>query len=275
MKRHIGFCVLSACAILNVSSTSAVMAQDSLGLFGGETASVTIGPYLRMELGAADPSFSGAHWRPAGYDPTPGVGDPEVRFSLNGDSSTVGSLAFGHDWQGWRADVAVMKFGETTASGPCSSASDGTPCSDHADIDRAPVSTTALMGNVFYAPFEARGSNSVFQPFIVGSIGVAHNEVGDWTRSNPASARPLRTFEGDSSTSLAWSVGVGASYQVTRPGKWPVLVEASWKYYDLGEAQGGATPLPGNGASEPVRPLTFDTTQSVVSVGIRIPLVRY
>lgn len=131
------------------------------------------------------------------------------------------------------------------------------------------------MGNVYYAPLEARGSNSVFQPFIVGGLGLAQNSVDDWTRSNPLSTRPFRTFSGATTTSLAWSIGVGASYQVTRPGKWPVLIEASWRYYDLGSAEGGAVPLPGNGSEEPLQPLTFDVEQSVIAIGVRIPLQRY
>lgn len=275
MKRFRAKVALAASIALTGAVVSPVLAQDG-GLFGNRTASVAIGPYLRMELGAADPAFDDGYWRPPGYNPAPGIGDPEISFSLSGDTTHMGSIAFGHDWQGWRADVALSYFSNSTASGPCASADDGSSCSTHADIDRAPVSSTTIMGNVFYAPFEARGSNSVFQPFIVGGLGVARNEVGDWTRTNDSGVpRPVRTFAGDTTTSFAWSVGLGASYQVTRPGRWPVLLEATWRYYDLGEAKGSSVALPGNGASQPVQPLTFDTTQSVVSVGIRIPLERY
>lgn len=272
MRSPVNWSAMAAAAVLAGAAPSATQAQDVPSLFGSRTASVTIGPYVRLEMGTTAPSYDDAYWRPPGYNP-----DPEVRFDLDDGTGTMGSFAYGHDWQGWRGEVALSYFGTMEASGPCASASDGSSCGLHADIDSAPVSTTAIMGNVFYAPFEARGSQSVFQPFIMGGLGVAWNEVGNWTRSNdaPGVTRPIRTFAGDTSTSLAWSVGVGASYQVTRPGNWPILFEASFRYYDLGEAQGGSTPLPGNGNSEPVRPLTFDNTQSVFALGIRIPLERY
>jgi opacity protein-like surface antigen len=106
------------------------------------------------------------------------------------------------------------------------------------------------------------------------SFGVARNEVGDWTRESPTSARPIRTYEGNTSSGFAWSVGIGGSYQITEPGRWPVIVEAAWRYDDFGEASGGSTPLPGFGGSEPREPFTFDNTSKVVSFGVRIPLQR-
>ena len=133
------------------------------------------------------------------------------------------------------------------------------------------------MANVFYAPLEARGSNSVFQPFVTAGLGVAQNEVGDWTRLNTATGavRRTRTFEGDTTSNFAWSVGLGASLQVTRPGKWPIIVETAYRYYDFGEAKGSSTPLPNQGLGQPVEPLTFEHTSHVVTLGVRIPLQRY
>ena len=265
---------LAAAVFMGLLGAVPSQAQDD-SLFGGRTASVAFGPYFRAEVGYAAPSIANGYWRPPGYDPAPGIGDPEIRFDLDGEDVAMGSLAIGYDWQGWRGEVAVSELGSGDVSGPCSSASDGSSCSIHANIDNAPVSSTAIMANVFYAPFEARGSQSVFQPFFVAGLGVARNDVGDWTRSNPGASRPIRSFEGASTTSLAWSVGVGASYQLTGPGEWPVLLEGSLRYYDLGSAEGGSIPLPGNGASEPVQPLTFDNRQSVIAIGVRIPLQRF
>ena len=165
--------------------------------------------------------------------------------------------------------------GTSDLTAPCSGASDGSPCSTHADISAARVSTRGAMANVFYAPLEARGSNATFQPFIVAGLGVARNKVGDWTRTNPASGRPVRVFEGDTTTGLAWSVGVGASLQVTGPGRWPIIVEAAWRYYDFGNASGSAVPLPGNGTGPPREPFNFEAREQVVTLGVRIPLQRY
>mgnify|MGYP001814691612 CR=1 FL=1 len=263
----------AVCTALLASTAGPAKAEETASLFGtGRVASVTYGPYLRLDVGRAAPSYGGANWRPPGFDP-----DPEIRFGLSGDDSvTHGSLAVGFDWQnGWRGDVGIVGTGTDRLAGPCIGASDASDCSVHADIESASIKTTGIMGHVFYSPFEAQGSNSPFQPFFVFGAGVARNKVGEWTRVNAGSLRPSRTFEGDSTSSLALSVGVGASYQITKPGEWPIILEGSIRYFDFGEASGGSTPLPGNGSEGPVRPLTFDTSQSVVSFGVRIPLKRY
>ena len=92
------------------------------------------------------------------------------------------------------------------------------------------------------------------------------------TRTNPASTRPVREFEGNVETDLAWSVGVGASWQIHRQGSRPILLDAGVQYFDLGDAVGGAQPLPGSGTSTPRQPFTVDMETTVVSIGIRIPL---
>lgn len=262
------FALISALALVHMVPEAAE-AQES-GLLSGRTASVTIGPYFRGSLGSVEPNFGNGYWRPPGFG-----SDPEIRFDVDGDTLGMGTLALGYDWQGWRAEVAVSRFGSTNVSGSCSSASDGSSCAVHADIESASLATTAAMGNVYYAPFEARGSHSVFQPFLVAGLGIASNSMGEWTRTNPGATSPSRTFEGNRNRSLAWSVGIGASYQVTRPGRWPVLLEASWRFHDLGSAVGGALPLPGSGMSQPVQPLKFDVRHSVFEIGVRIPLERF
>lgn len=244
--------------------------QDGESLFGVQSASVTYGPYVRFDLGGAMPDPSGAFWDP------PGARDPRISFDASADNAAFGALGLGFDWQnGIRADVSLFATGTSDVTAPCASASDGSPCSTHASITDASVSTRGLMASVYYAPLEARGSNAPFQPFVVAGIGVARNEVGDWTRENPTSGRPTRTFEGNTSSDLAWSLGIGASYQVTRPGRWPVIVEAAWRYYDFGEASGGSTPFPGMGGGEPREPFSFDNKTQVVSFGVRVPLQRF
>lgn len=257
-----------AAPILSISMTGHVLAQDS-GLFS-RVASVTFGPYVRFELGRSQVDTSDAKWHP------PGSSDPTVFFSTDEGDYTSGAVAMGYDFQnGLRAEVAFIGTGTSGVTGSCSSASDSSSCSEHADITKASVSTSALMGNVYYAPLEARGSHSIFQPFIVAGLGVARNTTGEWTRYNAASERPERTFEGASSSGLAWSVGVGASVQLRKPGAWPIILEGSWRYYDYGTAKGGATALPENGESSPITPLQFDHTDQVLAVGLRIPLRRY
>jgi opacity protein-like surface antigen len=264
-------------AILSISAMAPCLAQENESLFGVRSASVTYGPYVRLEFGSAMPSLSDAYWLP------PGQADPRIDFSASGSDAGIGAVAFGFDWQtGIRGDLSFFGMRTSDIVAPCSGASDGSECAIHADIKNASVTTKGAMANVFYAPFEARGSNSIFQPFIVAGLGIARNEVGAWTRenSNPPppdkpDRRELRTFEGDSSAELAWSIGVGASLQVTRQGKWPVMIEAAWRYYDFGSATGSATPFPENGNSQPRQPFTFDNEAHVITLGVRIPLQRY
>lgn len=272
MKTHVKYLGLVATfsAVLATSS-EAVIAQDVSAIVGTRVASVTYGPYMRLEFGRASSSIGDGFWQSPGFP-----SDPQINFDLDADSKGFGSIAVGFDWQnGFRADVAFLATGSTSVSGPCSSASNGSSCAIHADIAGASLNTTALMGSVYYSPLEQRGSNSPFQPFIVGGLGFARSEVGPWTRENATVGQPTRTFAGGTSTNLAWSIGAGVSYQVTQPGKWPVIIEASWRYYDFGKASGGSTPLVGSGSSQPVTPLTFANRDHVLSVGLRIPLKRY
>ena len=273
------FSVATACFLASSLTAPFASAQES-AFASLPTASVTFGPYARFELGTARKSVGGGFWQPPGFlkvtDP-----DPQINFNLDSGNSNFRSVAIGYDWQnGFRGDISLSASGSAMVSGPCQSASDGSPCSDivgqvHADISDASVSTTALMANLFYSPLEQRGSNSVFQPFVVAGVGLARNKVGSWTRENSAKiGKETRSFEGDTNTGLAFSVGFGASLQVTRPGKWPVIIEAAWRYYDYGSASGSSAPLTGEGGI-PVTPLTFDTKEQVISLGVRIPLKRY
>jgi opacity protein-like surface antigen len=246
------------------------LAQDGESLFGVQSASVTYGPYVRLELGGAMPDPGGAFWDP------PGTSDPRISFDASAENAAFGALGLGFDWQnGIRADLSLFATGTSDVTARCASASDGSSCSTHASITDASVSARGVMASVYYAPLEAQGSNERFQPFVVAGIGVARNKVGDWTRENPTSDRTTRKFEGDTSSGLAWSVGIGASHQVTEAGRWPVIVEAAWRYYDFGEASGGSTPLPGFGSGEPREPFTFDNKSQVVTFGVRVPLQRY
>lgn len=271
MRLELGTGATALAIFLAVSAPAAVAQESGESLFGTRSASVTYGPYVRLEAGAAGFLPGDAYWLPHG------ISDPRINFDADAGTEGFGAVALGYDWQtGIRADVSVFATGTSNVTAPCASASDGSSCDIHTDMSEASVKTTGVMGNLFYAPFEARGSNSIFQPFVVGGVGIASNEVGEWTRENLANTtRPTRTFEGDTTTDLAWSVGVGASLQTTKPGRWPILVEASWRWYDFGTASGGATPLPGNGTEEPRQPFTFDNTAQVFSFGLRIPLQRY
>lgn len=242
-------------------------ADQGRTLFGRTSPSVTYGPYLRFEAGRTSTSLSDANWLP------PGATDPRVFFDTTDDDNGFVGAAVGFDWMnGFRAEGTILSAGELDAAGPWSYTVPAVP-GPHADITAANVRTTALMGSVYYAPLEQRGVKSRIQPYLVAGLGFAWNEMSDWTRTNAASGSPVRTFEGDSNVDLAYSVGLGVEMQVTRPGQHPVLIDLSWRFYDFGTAEGGTTPL--TGGQPPREAFSVDRTDSVVSLGVRVPLKRY
>lgn len=266
---HISRLAPLALSVTVLAMLSAPLAAAPDTLPGAGLASVTYGPYLRAELGMATTDITDGSWQPHGY-PT----DPQVNFDLSGQDGGFGAVAIGFDWMnGYRFDLGVAFSESMSVTGPCASASDGSDCASHADITSASLNTNALMGSLYYSPLEAAGKNTTFNPFVVVGLGLANNKVGDWTRTNDSLVTGVnRSFEGDSSTSLAYSVGFGASWQLTKPGQWPVILEASYRYYNFGTAQGGSTPI--DGGESPVTPLKFDVENQVVSIGVRVPLQR-
>lgn len=245
-----------------------VAAQADPSLFDIESAGITYGPYVRLEIGYGTSDIGDAFWSP------PGTSDPQVFFDLSADKTPYGSLSFGFDWMnGFRSDLSVASFGTKSVSGSWSYTSPPTP-GPHADV-ATEVETLSMMVNLYYSPLEQMGRNQRFQPYVTAGVGVAQNTMGSWTRTNSSSSRPTRTFEGDAKTSEAWTVGVGASWQVFDYQTRPVMLDASVRYFDLGEAKGSGTPLMGSGSSQPREPVQFKVKSTVFSIGVRVPLQSY
>lgn len=221
--------------------------------------------YLKFQLGAVAPKGADAHWLPPDFPTTA----PRTNFGIgNLDHVGFGSVAIGHRYDnGLRADLELMVTGQTDATGPCTSASDATPCNDHSDITAAKVSTAALLANVTY---DLPSSGKV-QPFITAGAGLARNKMSAWTRTaNPGNPtpRPVRTFSANAKLNLAWTAGMGVAFDIGK-GNQPMYLDLSYRYFNLGKAEGGTVPTdPGN---SPVRALNFDLTAQVLSVGLRIP----
>ncbi|MGB5558070.1 MAG: hypothetical protein WBN04_08660 [Paracoccaceae bacterium] len=253
----------------SLSAATAPNAQDAPSLFGVKSASVTYGPYAKFELGAARQANDEGYWHP------PGAADPDVFFDLSNETAGYASAAFGFDWMnGFRGDVSLLAFGESDVDAEWSRTVPAEP-GPHANVTTT-TKSRALMVTGHYSPLEHQGKNVLVQPFLSAGIGLARNKMSDWERTNPGSARPVRTFEGDSSSEFAWTVGLGVAVELKRGrGKTPIILEAGYKYFDLGTVTGGDQPLPGNGNSRPIDPFQFDNQQHVVSIGIRIPLKKY
>ena len=254
-------------ALAALAPAGAARAGESL--FGVTSAGISYGPYVRAELGAASSDISDGYWLPPNHPE-----DPKVFFDLDGGNPVAGSVAAGFDWMnGLRADLSVTSFGRQTVDGSWSR-TDPPDDRTHADVS-AKLSSVAVMLNGTYSPLERMGRNSRLQPFVTAGLGLAFNDISEWERTNPDSDRPVRAFRGRTTTSVAWSLGAGISWQAAKLGGRPVMVEATYRYFDLGSARGRSVPQPGNGNSQPVRPLTFDPHEHLVTLGIRIPLRSY
>ncbi len=258
---------------LAVSSGSVAEAQvtgeaSGRSLIGRTSASVTYGPYVRFEAGRTHVSLADPNWLP------PGPSDPRVFFDFASQDRGLVGFAYGYDWMnGFRADVGLISAGKVNATGPWSYTLPADP-GPHADITAATVGTRALMGSVFYAPLEQKGVNSRVQPYLVAGIGLAQNRMSAWTRVNPAAPTPSRTFAGNTRIDLAYSVGLGVAFQLTPPGKHPVMLDLAWRYYDFGTAKGSSQVLSGAGGT-PREALNVRRRDSVFSLSLRVPLKRY
>jgi len=257
---------ISLIAGICLATASPVVAQDEKSLFGIDTGSVTYGRYFKAELGMAVPAFDSGNWHP------PGPSDPQVFFDLSNENAAYGSIAMGYDWQnGYRGDVSLSMFGGVTSQGPWSYTVP-TIAGPHASVS-AKTSTIALMATGYYSPLEHKGNNRRVQPYLSVGVGLASNNMGDWTRVEPIGSTS-RAFEGKSSIDLAWSVGFGVAFEKKREkGKTPLLLEVGYRYFDLGTAKGGTTPISSGRA--PIEAFNFNNRQHVFSIGLRIPLEKY
>ena len=238
-----------------LSPSGAAWAQEA----DGATASDV---YMRIELGAAQPSAGDANWLP------PGPGDPRVYFDLDFDTAATAGLAIGTSFgEGWRGEVAVNVFDSSDFSGPWSYTVPATS-GPHASMEGS-VHSVALFANGYYdVPMEGD-----FTPFVTAGLGYARNSMSDWTRINPDSGRTTRTFESSDDNGVAWNVGAGVAWDVGPVlGSGPAKLELAWRYFDLGSISGSSIPLDGSGSSLPREPLNFDVTNQVFSVGLRFPL---
>ena len=227
-------------------------------------AALAEGEYLKLQLGTFAPTATDENWQPPGYP-----NDPQVNFDIGAmDNTGFASVAVGKSFgNNIRGDIELLVTGATDATGACDSASDGSPCIEHSDITDAKFKSSALMANVSY-DFATAGK---IQPYVTAGVGFARNKLTSWTRTaNPdnPTTRPVRTFSGDTSVDLAWSVGAGVTYDLGQV-KRPMFLDMSYRYFNLGEVEGGTAPDdPGD---VPTKGLNFDVTGHVLAVGVRIP----
>ena len=264
--RYLAYMVMVALA----NTTAAQEQPIASPLYGGAWFTGPANAYLRLGIGADKLDTSNGKWAPPGAAPK--GDDPVIFYDLSDPDGVAGTIAFGRQLRiGWRGEISLTGFDSKDVSGPWSYTRPATP-GPHADMSTS-VRSNALMANVLYdLPSVGTGRFSA-HPFLLAGVGVAWNKMDNWTRTRASNiARPTRTFEGDTNTEFAWTLGVGISWDIGKIKSGPIKLDLMYQYFDLGNAQGDSKPLSGNGSSIPVNPLEFDLTSQVISVGVRIPL---
>lgn len=261
------FFILLVVAI-SASGVCTRLSQAQESVFGIESAGISFGPYARVTLGYDSGQFNDGRWLP------PGASDPQIFFDLSDESGSYGSAAIGYDWMnGFRSDVSLSFLSGRTTSGDWSFTIPATPGS-HASMS-ADISSTAVIASLYYSPLEAQGKNLKFNPYVMAGLGVARHSIDSWTRTNPAVGNPVRSFASNTNSSLAWTVGVGGSWLLSKPRGRPIYLDMMLQHYDFGKAEGSATNAPGSTGSAPRAPLSFERSGHMVSIGLRIPLTSY
>lgn len=239
------------------------------GLTGSANAQSKIdGAYFRGELGGSMFATDMGYWWGPGGPPA----DPRITFSLNDAFGVTGSAAFGYDWaNGMRADISANGLVGMQVDGIFRSASDGTTAGHATDI-HAPVSVFALLANIFVEPMALTGADSTVQPFLTGGLGLASVSTGQWTRNNPASPQPSRTWEGANRMNFAWTLGAGVSVDLQGLTGGQGTLDLTYRYTDYGAASGGSSAVNPPPASQPTEPFNFRLATHAVTVGFRMPI---
>lgn len=100
-------------------------------------------------------------------------------------------------------------------------------------IGRGDVKTLAVLVNAYYDFPSFAG----FTPYVGGGVGMARNEVGTTTLSDPGSGATVATLSGSTTTQFAWQVGAGVSYSILPF----VALDVGYRYLDAGEGRSGTS----------------------------------
>src|SRR5260221_12710048 len=106
-----------------------------------------------------------------------------------------------------------------------------TPIEPPGTTGRGDVKTLAALVNAYYDLPSFAG----FTPYVGGGVGVARNEVGTTTLSDPRSGATVATLSGSTTTQFAWQVSAGISYAILPA----VALDFGYRYFDAGEGRSG------------------------------------
>lgn len=157
------------------------------------------------------------------------------------DNSTVGGLAIGRRLgEGWRVEAELRYRAIDTDSSYRAGPSDGRPNEQFSVAGRL-RSTTLMLNGIYDLPVQG-----AFKPYLKAGLGVAHNTSNADINITPTFAQfglpaDFRSpYPQGRQTSLAYAVGLGVSYAVSRD----LSVDLGDQYTNLGKAK---TAADGNG----------------------------
>lgn len=246
---------LLSAAALGAGATAASAADMNSVVPAGTTF------YVRGDLGGSWQTSGSASWT------TPG-GQYQA-MDLGNDGSLSAGIALGAQFTPmFRADLSYTFLGHFGLDS-CRLGNAGGCGNSH---NTATVNTHLFMVNGYAQSPQAvsLGALSV-TPFVTAGIGGALHDFSDWNHVGQFTPAPGRNFHGDTTWDFAWTVGAGASVDVSKALSRPAFLDITYRYTDAGNAQGSSQPLPGNGAGIPVDAYNADIRTHSVFVGLRIP----
>lgn len=219
--------------------------------------------YVRGEAAGAALAGSKGTWI------GPGVSDPRVFHRLSKRTTFFAGFATGMEARrGIRLEVGYFHLFRARVNGQWIYTLPVVP-GPHADMQTR-FSSNIFFLNGYVHPLALMGVDWPIQPFVGGGAGAAFNAVDAWIRTNPAAGNPLRVFERGDRTQFAWNLAGGISVDAMRWIGFPLTLDITYRYIDLGRARGSVAPY--DVGNIPREAFNYPVRAHVYSVGVRIPV---
>lgn len=221
--------------------------------------------YVRGEVGGTWQNSDSASWT------TPGGTFQDMKLGTSG-SASVGAAVGGYFVPNIRGDLSYTFLGHFDLDS-CKLTAGNSDCGE--SHNSGSLNSHLFMANIFLeAPQPVMVGSASVTPFVTAGAGAAVHDFGVWNHIGTGGTVPPtpvdRDFQGKTSTDFAWTVGAGASVDVSGAVNRPAFVDITWRYTDAGTAKGSPDPV-ANGSSA-TEAYNVDVKSHSVFVGLRIPL---
>lgn len=212
--------------------------------------------YVRGEVGGTWQNSDSASWT------TPGGTFQDMQLDTSG-SASVGAAVGGYFVPNIRGDLSYTFLGHFDLDS-CKLTAGNSDCGTSRNTGS--LNSHLFMTNLFLeAPQSFAVGSAMVTPFVTAGLGAAVHDFGTWFHE-PSN----RYFHGKTSADFAWTVGAGATVDVSSAMKRPAKVDITWRYTDAGNAEGSSQPL--DNGSPATAAYNVDVKAHSVFVGLRIPL---